>query len=545
MTNRRTCTHAGWSTVLLILVLALLLWFSSPQWVVPPAAWLAPFLIVRFMRSRKLVRGALVIWLVSSVVNLFANQGFVPLPLVGHFIFTPLAALVAVIPYLLDRAIAPHMKGFRATLVLPLAWTVLDYAQSFFFDGTIMSPAYTQADNIVLIQIASLTGVWGITFLLFWFAAVANWVWEQVIVEHNWWRSVRRGMGMYAASMIGILLFGSVRLLFAPTATMAMRVAGISVDQLGVAANAYAAQTGQELPQDLSYGDPELTQAMLALDAFVADPGNPQFAPVHAKLDALYTQLFALTRREAQRGAQVVTWTEGNAWVLTSYEPTLIERARQLVREHKIYLYMPIIALTPGTHPFTASERTVENKIVTIGPDGTVLATYRKTKLPVGEISIRGNGRIPVERTSLGALAAAICYDLDTPSFIRQVGQAGVDVMLAPSADWKEVAQWHPQGAKLRAVENGFALVRPVSRGMFLLTDQYGRSLATLDWFSTPEPVMAVTVPVQHVATIYTRIGDSFAWACIGGLALMAVLASRQRRFLPRAAHVSQQIPQA
>ncbi|HZB96843.1 MAG TPA: nitrilase-related carbon-nitrogen hydrolase [Herpetosiphonaceae bacterium] len=515
---------------------AVCLWCSSPQWVVPAAAWIGPLFTLRFMRRYRPVRGAVIVWMVSSAVGIFANKGFVPLPLAGHLIFTPAASLVAVLPYLADRILAPRIKGFRSTLVLPLAYTTLDYAQSFFLNGTILSPAYTQAGNLPLIQIASVTGVWGITFLLYWFAPVVSWLWDRAGVAGLRGRSMA-GAYAYAIIMASVLCFGTVRLLLPRPTQTTVRAAGISVDNLAAARAAYGVLYSKPLalPAEIAPGDPALTQAYLALDAFFQHPDEPKYTPVHRTLDRLYDELFALSEREAGAGAKIIAWSEANAWVLKPDEAALIERGRRFARGKQVYLYMTLATFTPGAAPFTGERATMENKIVAIGPDGNVLSTYLKTKLPVGERSVRGDGRIPVQQTPYGALAAAICYDLDTPEFVRQVGQAEAGLMLVPSGDWKAATPWHPQLAKLRAIENGFALLRPVSNGLFLAADQYGRTLGTLDYFSTPVRAMAVTVPVEHVATVYTRIGDSFAWTCAAGfIGLLAGCAvARLRLRLP------------
>jgi apolipoprotein N-acyltransferase len=93
-----------------------------------------------------------------------------------------------------------------------------------------------------------------------------------------------------------------------------------------------------------------------------------------------------------------------------------------------------------------------------------------------------------------------------------------VDVLIAPSADWQEVGPTHALMAEFRAIENGVSLVRPVRWGVSRVVDPYGRVLAEMDEFSAEQRVMMAQVPFSGVPTIYTRIGDLFAWLCIAGL---------------------------
>ena len=53
-----------------------------------------------------------------------------------------------------------------------------------------------------------------------------------------------------------------------------------------------------------------------------------------------------------------------------------------------------------------------------------------------------------------------ICFDADFPALVRQVGQAGADILLVPANDWQPVHILHAPVAELRAIENGVALAR-------------------------------------------------------------------------------------
>lgn len=48
-----------------------------------------------------------------------------------------------------------------------------------------------------------------------------------------------------------------------------------------------------------------------------------------------------------------------------------------------------------------------------------------------------------------------------------------------------------------------------------------GRTLSTVDHFlTTADRAMVVQVPIRGVRTLYSRIGDLFAWIALAGLAL-------------------------
>jgi apolipoprotein N-acyltransferase len=108
---------------------------------------------------------------------------------------------------------------------------------------------------------------------------------------------------------------------------------------------------------------------------------------------------------------------------------------------------------------------------------------------------------------------------MDFPNHVVQVGRAGADVLFAPAADWQAVGPTHSLMAEFRAIENGVSLVRPARWGVHSAVDPYGRTLARMDEFTPGQLVMVAQVPMSGVRTIYSRIGDLFAWMCAVGLA--------------------------
>jgi apolipoprotein N-acyltransferase len=64
-------------------------------------------------------------------------------------------------------------------LVLPAAWVTTEYLLHLILPlGTFFSVAYTQSMNLPLLQVMSITGLWGVTFLVAWLAGVINYAWE-------------------------------------------------------------------------------------------------------------------------------------------------------------------------------------------------------------------------------------------------------------------------------------------------------------------------------------------------------------------------------
>jgi apolipoprotein N-acyltransferase len=126
-----------------------------------------------------MVRGLVIAYLTLVVLRGIAYRGMIPIPGIFYYVYAVISAISALIPNAADRLLAPRLRGFAATLIFPCALVSAQFIYSHGPQDTWGTLAYTQADNLTLIQLLSVTGVWGITFLIGWFAAVSNHTLEQ------------------------------------------------------------------------------------------------------------------------------------------------------------------------------------------------------------------------------------------------------------------------------------------------------------------------------------------------------------------------------
>jgi len=132
----------------------------------------------------------------------------------------------------------------------------------------------------------------------------------------------------------------------------------------------------------------------------------------------------------------------------------------------------------------------------------------------VGEFS-RGSSREPlaVDGYRIGAF---VCYEAVFPDEVRQFARNGGQVFVNISNDgwYGDTGAWaqHLNQARMRAVENDRWLLRDTNTGMTASIDPYGRVVA-----SVPRKVRtALEAPYALTSgtTFYTRHGDWFAWLC-------------------------------
>jgi apolipoprotein N-acyltransferase len=493
-----------WSWLWLVIGAALLP-FTSIQPSLAIAAWLAPVFLLRFARTQRARVGLPLIALVQSVA-LGVNWYIGSIPNTIFALIGVGIGLLATLAYVADRLLTPHLRGLTRILVFPLALTTIDWLGSLLAPaltpfllpsllgvaGAWDSPGYTQASVAPLVQLVSITGMWGLTFLLAWFASTANALWE-----HSFdLRRARVSLVAFGAICGAVLIFGVVRMAAPIPATPTVSVAAIASRE-----DLFATIS------DLSPGD--------------LMPGTAlQRANARAQLTPIADDLFARTERAAQNGARIITWGETGAPVLEEDAPALIARAARIARQRGIYLQVGMVVFRNTDHyPF------LENRAVLLDSTGTTAWDYHKAHPTPGEnvMIAAGPRTLPVIDTPYGRLAIAICYDVDFPDLIRQAGQADVDILLAPYKDWESIRVQHAQMAIFRAVENGLAIVRPSLSGISTIIDAQGRVLAQADAFGPSEPTAVADVATQHVTTFYARFGDWFAYLCIANFAGLIV----------------------
>ncbi len=83
--------------------------------------------------------------------------------------------------------------------------------------------------------------------------------------------------------------------------------------------------------------------------------------------------------------------------------------------------------------------------------------------------------------------------------------------------------------ASFRAIEQGFNLDRQTSHGLSAAFDYQGRSLAAMDHFQSSDYAMVAYLPTKGVRTIYSHLGDWFAWLNLPGFLALIVAAFRPK----------------
>lgn len=485
------------SSWLALLLGCLALPFSYGADNVPCAAWLVPLFLLRFVRTQRLWVSLPVLLVAQMAALAFQLRGMFPGDGAAYWLTLTASAVPALVPYAIDRIMLRRMSAVLGAFVFPLAYTVVDYASSFSPYGSWGAIGYSQYGELALLQLVALTGLWGVTFLIGWFAAAGN-----LLLEEGWKsRSAVRAGSAFLIAIVLILFCGGLRLsAFAPQAAP-VRIASLSAAPRHSPGGLIRLAAGQASAADLEQ--------------------------IRAWAGPIDEDLLRRADDAARGGARIVFWAEANAPVLQGDEAALLGEGSRLAARDKIYLGMGLGVWVPG------AARVLENELVLIEPDGSIAWHYRKAHPVPGEeaaMSAPADGRLRVLDTPFGRLSGAICFDADFPQTLRQAGLQNVDIILNPSNEWRAIDPWHTQMASVRAIEEGASIVHQASHGLSAAFDYEGNRLAAVDYFSSDGGTMIADVPIRGVRTPYSRLGDWFAWACIAALLSLVVIALARSR---------------
>ena len=167
----------------------------------------------------------------------------------------------------------------------------------------------------------------------------------------------------------------------------------------------------------------------------------------------------------------------------------------------RLFVYDKIHLVPFGEYePFPLIHRVVTSVSDEVGGFHKGSPTYAVGKLPGGY-----------------AVGVFICYEAIYPGEVRRFAANGAQLLINISNDgWfgrSAAAEQHLRMARVRAVENRRWIIRDTNSGLTASIDPYGRIFQLL-----PRDVRAAAdlpYDFRTDATLYTRFGDWFAWLCV------------------------------
>jgi apolipoprotein N-acyltransferase len=438
-------------------------------------------------------------------------------------------------PQALDRFLeVPWGRRLAWSLSCALLWVTWEMVQSRFLSGfpwNLLSAS--QYRMVPIIQIASFTGAYGVSFLAVWFATSLLMAFIVVLRRSN---TPRRWMLEILPCLLVLIV------------TIASGYRN-SFRALAPAAHTRLALIQPSIPQQWIWSSGEASNR--------------------------FGQLLELSQQAARANPPpaVVIWPEAAVPGFVRWDAGTHQAVADFARTNHLWLILgaddlerrPSPSPSPNPNSDSTADYNVFNASFLINPQGEFVSRYAKRRLVIfGEYFpfanwlpfletwtgigsfTPGNGPVPFVLPDLDINASVlICFEDVFPHLVREDVGPGTDFLLnLTNNGWfgEGAAQWqHAAAAVFRAVENGRPLVRCANNGLTCWVDAAGRMHDV--YFPGGDDIYGrgikmIEVPILDgpgaPLTFYTRHGDVFGWACVG-LAGLQVLRRRKTCVRPPA----------
>lgn len=240
-----------------------------------------------------------------------------------------------------------------------------------------------------------------------------------------------------------------------------------------------------------------------------------------------------------------VIWAETAAPVALNHD----RAARQVIGANTpaggLSIVGAIRTTAPGEKPFQ-----VWNSLYAIRPDGTIAATYDKSHLvpfgeymPFGEtLGLKkitagqtdfsaGPGPVTLRLDGLPPVSPLICYEIIFPRAVSDPADRPDWILNLTNDGWYRRTpgpHQHFTQARMRAVEEGLAVVRVANTGISGVVDAFGRVVASLPLGARGTVDSDLPRPLAGGAPLYARTGSGPVFVL--ALALLAIAMRTGRR---------------
>ncbi|MBZ0165916.1 MAG: apolipoprotein N-acyltransferase, partial [Candidatus Omnitrophica bacterium] len=377
---------------------------------------------------------------------------------------------------------APLLRLF----LLPAVWCVLEWLRGVVFSGfDWVSLGQSQFRNLVSIQIADITGVAGVSFLV----VMSNVFLNEYRYARRYARFWVYGL-TFAAVITAHVLYGGLRLREpSPPETWRVGIAQGNVEQ---------AMKWREFAWPM-----------------------------------IMENYRALTEEAARQDPEMIIWPETSFPGILGEDDALFAKVERLAFQMQTPILLGAIE---------KREEEYFNTVLVMRPDQTVKQQYDKRHLvPFGEFL---PGRkwigplaeiVPIADFAAGRehtiftqnprkpFGVLICFEDTVARVARPLVRRGARVLVNMTNDaWfkdSKAATLHLSASLFRAVENRRSLIRAANTGVSTVVDPYGRILKTITNEQgaalNVQGVMVVDVPLNDRKTFFTKFGNVFVFLCL------------------------------
>ena len=383
--------------------------------------------------------------------------------------------------------------------LIPLIWVILEYIRAHFLTGFPWGLiGYSQYMNLSLIQISSITGIYGISFLVI----MAN-----VSLIHIILPTGKKSILISLIIFFLVFLYGSSKMQTKFN------------EDIG---SAEGARQGAEGPRKgkLSRRGNEKKQLKVALlqgNINQSKKWNPEVE------EFIYKRYKTLAKQAKIQNPDLIIWPETSAPSFLLHDKILHDKKwlrfiKRLVKETNAY---HLIGTLDANLDEKGKLKNCFNSAILLSPDGTILDKYYKIHLvPFGEFvpfmkflklferpitkiknlitkdytplfeflpNFTKGKKHTVFETQIGKFSVLICYEIIFPELVRKFKTNGAEFLITITNDgWygrTAMSYQHTSMAVFRAIENRCYVLRAANTGVSCIIDPVGNFVEKLDIF--------------------------------------------------------------
>lgn len=388
--------------------------------------------------------------------------------------------------------------GLFTLIFIPAAWVVLEYVRGHLFSGFPWALlGYSQYLNLPAIQIADITGAWGVSFLVVFVNAA--------IVEIIWAKKTGHSLRLRSVSIILALILTLV----------------------------------------LSYGfyklDPRPTSDIPRKLRVSVIQGN---IPQKFKWDPAYNgfimgRYITLSAQAAQDLPDLIVWPEAAFPVIPEEEPSYYKRAQDFTASFGIPLLLGAVTQRQGFYYNSAllvrgrQEPSIIYDKVHLVPFGEYIPLknalpFLSTIVPIGDITKGDEPMVfSIRPPRLGQpvkFSVLICFEDIFPGLSRAFARRGAEFLVNITNDaWYKVSSapyQHLQASVLRCVENRLYLARSANTGISCFIAPTGRVISVVGDEDSGREIFVTGYKTQEIDiaksgfSFYCLFGDWFVLLC-------------------------------
>jgi apolipoprotein N-acyltransferase len=494
-----------WVRRALAILAGVLLALSFPRMNIAGFAWVAPGLMLFAARGGISFRLGYLAGITHYLVSL-SWLLHIPVKFYPILGWIALAAYLALYPATwvwlctkTRRDSTTWLERSAHALFCAAAWVALEMIVARLFSGFPWNLlGVSQHRMLPLIQIASVTGVYGVSFLVVWFSAslfhAGEAAFRSPAAKHLWLREIA-----------------------APTLVTAV------VFACGL--RAIASHVTEMRSINIALVQPSIPQTMIWNSA---------------DADERFHELLKLSIAAVTNKPDLLIWPEAAVPKMVRNDRDTQLAITDLARTNHLW-----IIIGSDDFDFRGTNAIFFNSSFLVSPDGDLVSTYRKRRLvifgeyvplidwlpfikyltPITGGFTAGEKPVTFELGTHGPRTSVlICFEDTFPHYAREHATNDIDFLVNITNDgWfgESSAQWqHAANAAFRAVENGVPLVRCANNGVTCWIDSDGAMRDA--GFDNPQDVyragfkiVTVPFPSARTTTFYNRHGDVFGWTCV------------------------------